>query len=74
MNDNTQKQALAILIHLSEMSGRFVSNNTKLGKNKKSEKLEYYRSKRENLKELIIKHWNHSHVLKVELKKFQSSL
>ena len=32
MNDNTHKQALAILIHLSEMSGRFVSNNTKLGK------------------------------------------
>ena len=56
------------------MSGRVVSNNTKLGKNKNSEKLDYYRSKRENLKELIIKHWNHTHVLKVELKKFQKSL
>ena len=43
MNDNTQKQALAILIHLSEMSCRFVSNNKKLGKNKNLEKLEYYR-------------------------------
>ena len=74
MNDNTQKQALAILIHLSEMSGRFVSNNKKLGKNKNLEKLEYYRCKRENLKELIIKHWNHPHVLKIELKKFQSRL
>ena len=56
------------------MSGRFVSNNKKLGKNKNLEKLEYYRCKRENLKELIIKHWNHPHVLKIELKKFQSRL
>ena len=74
MNDNIQKQALAILIHLSEMSGRFVSNNAKLGNDKNSEKLEYYRSKRESLKDLIIKYWNHSHVLKVELKKFKKSL
>ena len=61
------KKALGILIHLSEHRGK---NKDK----KKTDKNKYYQKKSEELKKILILHWEDSKGLKINLDKFQRSL
>ena len=58
------KKALGILIHLSELGGRAKSQ----GKNQANIKdADYYQTKREHLKDIIIKHYKNPKLLEREL-------
>ena len=65
------KKALGILIHLSELSGRTKSDH-KNGHDFKSPN--YYQSKREQLKELIINYSDDIKIFNEKLISFQSEL
>ena len=65
------KKALGILIHLSELGGRAKSQ----GKNQANIKdADYYQTKREHLKDIIIKHYKNPKLLGRELSKLKDNL
>ena len=65
------KKALGILIHLSELGGRAKSQ----GKNQVNIKdAEYYQTKREHLKDVIIKHYKNPKFIERELSELKYNL
>tara|TARA_B100000579_G_C22367657_1_gene636796 strand:+ start:281 stop:502 length:222 start_codon:yes stop_codon:yes gene_type:complete len=73
MNDKKRllKKALGILIHLSELSGRAKFHHKK---NHDLNSVDYYLSKREKLKKLIINYADDAKKLNEELGLFQKRL